>query len=110
MKLLFDQNLSPPLPQTLSDLYPESMHVRGAGLRDAADSEIWEFAKREGFMIASKDSDFQHRSILFGSPPKFLWLRVGNCPVNRIETLLRTHTLAIHTFDLDPDQSHLMLP
>jgi predicted nuclease of predicted toxin-antitoxin system len=110
MKLLFDQNLSPRLPHTLSDLYPESAHVREVGLRDATDMEVWEFAKREGFMLVSKDSDFQHRSILYGSPPKFLWLRVGNCPVRRIETLLRTHTSTIHTFALDPEQSVLILP
>jgi predicted nuclease of predicted toxin-antitoxin system len=110
MKFLFDQNLSPRLPHTLADLYPESLHVRDAGLRDAPDSEIWEFARREGFMIVSKDSDFQHRSILFGSPPKFLWLRVGNCPVQRVETLLRERAVHIHTFALDTERSHLMLP
>jgi predicted nuclease of predicted toxin-antitoxin system len=110
MKLLFDQNLSPRLPRLLADLYPDSIHVRAAGLRDATDSEIWVYAKQHGFVIVSKDSDFQQRSLLYGHPPKFVWLRVGNCPVKAIEDLLRRHSAAIHTFDQDPVKSHLMLP
>ena len=63
MKLLFDQNLSPRLARSLADIYPESVHVREIGLRDASDDEIWEYAKNNGFAIVSKDSDFQQRSV-----------------------------------------------
>lgn len=91
MKLLFDQNLSPSLPRRLADIYPESIHVRAVGLRDASDGDIWEYAKVERFAIVSKDSDFQQRSLLYGGPPKFIWLRVGNCPVSRIESILRVY-------------------
>jgi predicted nuclease of predicted toxin-antitoxin system len=110
MKLLFDQNLSPRLPRMLADLYPDSLHVRDVGLRDATDSKIWEYAKRNGFVIVSKDSDFQQRSLLYGHPPKFIWLRVGNCSVKPIEELLRNNSVAIHTFEQDAVISHLMLP
>jgi predicted nuclease of predicted toxin-antitoxin system len=110
MKLLFDQNLSPRLPRLLADLYPNSVHVREIGLRDASDAEIWEYAKRNGFVVVSKDSDFQQRSLLYGHPPKFVWLRVGNCPVKTVEGLLRKHSVVIHTFVQDAIKSHLMLP
>ena len=110
MKLLFDQNLSPRLPRLLADIYPESVHVREVGLREADDSAIWQYAHANGFAIVSKDSDFQQRSLLLGPPPKFIWLRVGNCTVKRTEDLLRTYSAAIHTFDLDDSKSHLMLP
>lgn len=110
MKLLFDQNLSPRLPRLLADIYAESVHVREVDLRDADDLAIWEYAKVEGYAIVSKDSDFQQRSLLHGSPPKFIWLRVGNCTVKRIESLLRSYSAAIHTFGLDDSKSHLMLP
>lgn len=109
MKLLFDQNLSPRLPSFLADLYPDSAHVRDLGMRDATDTVIWEYAKANGFVIVSKDSDFQARSLLYGHPPKVIWLRVGNCPVSTIEDLLRNQSVAIHTFDLDPAQSLLVL-
>ena len=110
MKLLFDQNVSHRLARRLADIYPDSIHVREVGLRDADDAEIWEYAKLNGFAVVSKDSDFQQRSLLYGHPPKFIWLRVGNCPVRLIEALLRKHSVAIHTFELDVRRSHLMLP
>lgn len=79
-------------------------------MKEATDTQIWAFAKANGFAIVSKDSDFQARSLLLGHPPKFIWLRVGNCPVKTVEDLLRKYSVAIHTFDLDPGKSHLMLP
>jgi predicted nuclease of predicted toxin-antitoxin system len=109
MKLLFDQNLSPRLPGRLSDLYPDRAHIRELGMRDATDTVIWEYAKTNGFAIVSKDTDFQARSLLYGHPPKLIWLRVGNCPVSTIEDLLRKQSIAIHSFDLDPAQSLLVL-
>jgi len=48
MKLLFDQNLSPRLPRVLVDIYPESVHVREINMRDATDTQIWEYAKTHG--------------------------------------------------------------
>jgi predicted nuclease of predicted toxin-antitoxin system len=110
MKLLFDQNISPRLTRLLADIYPSSVHVRDVGLSEAGDSEIWEYAKANGYALVSKDSDFQQRSLLLGALPKFIWLRVGNCSVKRTEDLLRSYSAAIHTFDLDDSKSHLMLP
>ncbi len=101
MKLLFDQNLSPRLPRLLADLFKGSVHVREVSLREASDSRIWEYAKLHEFTIVSKDSDFQQRSLLYGSPPKFVWLRVGNCSVKIIKDLLREHAPAIHLFGRD---------
>jgi predicted nuclease of predicted toxin-antitoxin system len=86
------------------------VHIREIGLRDASDAEIWAYAKANGYVIVSKDSDFQQRSLLEGAPPKFIWLRVGNCAVGKTESLLRSYSAAIHTFDLDPSKSHLMIP
>ena len=110
MKLLFDQNLSPRLPQKLSDIFPNSMHVRDVGLRDSTDAEIWKYALQNDLTIVSKDSDFQQRSLLYGHPPKFVWLRVGNYPVKTVEELLRKHSISIHTFGIDATNSHLLLP
>jgi predicted nuclease of predicted toxin-antitoxin system len=70
MKLLFDQNLSPRLPRLLADIYPECVHVREVGLRDADDSAIWEYAKQNDYALVSKDSDFQQRSLFYGAPPE----------------------------------------
>jgi predicted nuclease of predicted toxin-antitoxin system len=109
MKLLFDQNLSGALVSRLADLFPESEHVKTVGLMQADDHAVWVFAKEHGCAIVSKDSDFQQRSLLFGAPPKVIWLRVGNCPCSRIEKLIRDHSVTLHTFETDPVQSFLVL-
>lgn len=110
MKLLFDQNLSPQLTQKLADIFPDSIHIRSLGMTEATDTEIWNYAKANDYVIVSKDSDFQQRSLLYGHPPKFVWLRVGNSSVKTIEELLRKHSISIHTFSLDETKSHLLLP
>ena len=110
MRLLFDQNLSPSLPHILRDLFPGSVHLREVSLQEADDSIVWNYAKTHGFVIVSKDSDFQQRSLLYGAPPKFVWLRLGNCSVAESAELLRKHSVSLHTFDLNPTESHLMLP
>ena len=51
MKLLFDENLAPRLATAVSDMYPDSAHVRDCGLLGAADEEVWRYAVTNGFAI-----------------------------------------------------------
>jgi predicted nuclease of predicted toxin-antitoxin system len=109
VKLLFDENVSPRLAGRLAELYPGSTHVRDVGLERAADSTVWEFAAAEGFMIVSKDSDFHQRSLLFGPPPKVVWVRLGNCRTDDVERILRDRASAIRDFAADPEAAFLAL-
>ncbi|MDF5721393.1 MAG: DUF5615 family PIN-like protein [Rhizonema sp. PD37] len=69
MKLLFDENLSPKLPFRLTDLFPNSLHVRDIDMKSTIDPIVWDYAKSNSLMIVSKDADMQDRSLLFGNPP-----------------------------------------
>ena len=64
MKVLFDQNLSPRLVNSLADLYPDSDHVFNLNLDQASDNEVWEFALDRGFAIVTKDADFGDLTLL----------------------------------------------
>lgn len=55
MKLLFDENLSPKLPNRLSDFFPNSIHVRDVGMEETTDPVVWDYAKDNDLMIVSKD-------------------------------------------------------
>lgn len=110
MKLLFDQNLSRRLVQQLNDLYPGSQHVANAGLDTSADAAVWNYARDGGFVIVSKDSDFMHRSLVFGPPPKIVLLRLGNCTTAEVEQLLRAEFSALQEFELDDQAAILVLP
>lgn len=76
MKLLFDQNLSPRLVNSLADLYPDSNHVASLGLGSATDQVVWNHAQLNDFVIVTKDADFNELSVVFGFPPKVIWLLV----------------------------------
>ncbi len=110
MTLLFDENLSPRLVGLLSDLYPGSVHARDVGLFGRPDAEVWEVAARDGHTIVSKNGDFFQRSILFGPPPKVVWLRIGNGPTRDAEALLHARVTTIHTFTGDPSAALIRLP
>lgn len=109
MKLLYDQNLSYRLVAALKDLYPDSLHVRDMGMKESDDSDIWEYAARNGYVIVSKDSDFHQQSFMHGHPPKVIWLRVGNCSTDTITALLRAHHDAVVRFKQDETASFLTL-
>ena len=109
MKLLFDQNLSDQLIMRLSDLFPNSIHTKTIGLNTAADAELWDYARKNDYLIVSKDADFSNRSVIHGHPPKVIWLRLGNCPTSTVENILRSHYSDIKKFTNDPSRGLLML-
>ena len=109
MKLLLDENLSDRIVPQILDLYPGSTHVKAYGLIKTDDGRIWEFAQQNAFTIVSKDADFHQRSLVFGHPPKLVFLRVGNCPTSRITQLLRSNFVLITSFDDDVSASILIL-
>lgn len=109
MKLLFDQNLSHQLVGQLLVEFPGSQHVRDAGLARAPDSQIWAYAANQGLVIVSKDTDFHHRALLSGHPPKVIWVRLGNCSTTMVAALLRMRQADLLAFEADPSASFLAL-
>lgn len=109
MKLLFDQNLSHRLVQSLQKEYPDSRHVREVGLQEASDAVVWQYAAQQGFAIVTKDADFHQRSFLFGHPPKVIWVRVGNASTAVIEALLRRRDGDVDAFFSDLESAFLIL-
>jgi predicted nuclease of predicted toxin-antitoxin system len=109
MKLLFDENLSPKLPIRLNDIFPNSLHVRDVDMKSTIDPIVWDYAKSNDLMIVSKDSDMHDLSLVFGNPPKVIWLRLGNCSTLQVENLLRRNFEPIRLFYQDEYLSLLSL-
>ena len=78
MKLLLDENLSRRIVPFLQTAFPGSTQVALLGLEGSSDSEIWQYAKGHNFVIVSRDSDFQERSLVAGHPPQVIWLKIRN--------------------------------
>ena len=109
MKLLFDQNLSPRLVNTLADLFPDSEHVFNLGLDQSPDQDVREYAYQNTFTIVTKDSDFGELNVLMGFPPKIIWIRQGNGSTQDIENLLRKSFGAIEAHNTNPESGLLIL-
>jgi predicted nuclease of predicted toxin-antitoxin system len=73
------------------------------------DEDVWEYARDNAFTIVSKDSDIQQRCLLYGHPPKLVWLRIGNCTRQQIVNLITAHEQEIHALDADPFESVLVI-
>jgi predicted nuclease of predicted toxin-antitoxin system len=106
MRLLFDQNLSHRLAALLTTEYPSSVHV---GLSAADDQVFWQFAVQQGLTIVSKDSDFQRKALLYGHPPKVIWVRPRNGSTATIAALLRVRQTDMLAFEADVMASFLVL-
>ena len=109
MKLLLDENLSDRIVYRIIDLYPNSEHVKTLTLTNTDDGIIWEYAKANDFVVVSKDSDFHQRSLLYGHPPKFIYLRIGNSPTSKIVQILRDNFGTISQFGDSASESILVL-
>jgi predicted nuclease of predicted toxin-antitoxin system len=110
MKLLLDQNLSRKLVKVIEGIYSQSCHVTSVLSQTSYDTEIWQFALENDFVIVTKDDDFEQRSVLLGSPPKVIWIRLGNCRTNDVALLLKQYQTIILAFGDDMEKSILPLP
>ena len=98
MKLLLDQNISFRLTSKIKDVFPNVEQVRKLGLEDCSDAEIWKFAKENSYTIITFDGDFYDLSVVWGQPPKIVWIRTGNLTTVEIERLLRAHAKNMEKF------------
>lgn len=78
-------------------------------MRGAKDAALWAYVCDHGYVIVSKDNDFRQYAFLYGPPPKVVWLSVGNAGTGAIARLMRAHIEVLRTFELDPEQSLLVL-
>ena len=109
MKLLFDENLAPSLALSLADNFPQSAHVSRIGLGACSDRDVWEYAREHQYTLVSKDSDFHELTLLYGAPPKVVWIRRGNCTTKQIEFILRNKLEDIQQLINSPESSYLVI-
>lgn len=79
MKFLIDAQLPPSLARFLTGKGYFSRHVADIELKEADDTEVWDYAIKNEMVIITKDEDFAARRSLTLKGPSILWLRVGNC-------------------------------
>jgi len=105
MNLLFDQNISPRILKILPKQFSNCQQVRFAGLEDASDINIFQFAKENDLAVVTFDSDFVDLNAMYGTPPKIVYLNTGNLNTKNITELLLNNILKInHYLSSDSDE------
>ena len=107
MKLLFDQNISYKVAKKIQSLFSGSNHLSDIGLMGAKDMEIWEYAKSNNYCIVTFDFDFIDISMLKGSPPKIILLKMGNTGTEKIISKIQEEYITINEF-LNNDESDFL--
>jgi predicted nuclease of predicted toxin-antitoxin system len=77
-KFLIDAQLPPGLASMLAEYGASAQHVSDVGLGVATDRQIWQWAKRAGAVLLTKDQDFAALSRHDPSGPPVIWVRLGN--------------------------------
>lgn len=102
MKLLLDENLSRRLLPFLQHDYPGSTQVALVGLESATDQSVWEYAKANGYVIVTRDADFEELTLVWGQPPQVIWIKAKNqSRTATLKMLLENKTLIEQALTLD---------
>ena len=89
MTLWIDAQLSPALASWVTQTFDiPAAAVRELGMRDAADQEIFEAARKAKATVLTKDRDFVHLLDRFGPPLQVIWLTCGNTSNAHLRQLL----------------------
>ena len=78
VRFIIDAQLPPALARSLEAAGHQAQHVAEIGLRDEADSLIWDHALKHQAVILTKDEDFAARVLKNPKGPRVVWLRIGN--------------------------------
>ncbi len=103
MKLLLDENLSRRLVPFLQNEFPGSTQVTLVGLEQADDRTVWHYAKEYGYVIVTRDADFEELSSIHGAPPHVIWIRTPNQEKAAVLKLLLKHRAVLDEALLQTD-------
>ena len=99
MKLLLDENLSWRMIKMLSPIFSEVVHSAELKIKQPADDILlWDYAKKNGFTIVSKDDDFMKIVLLRKAPLKLIYLKTYNLNTKKLVDLILENKDKIITF------------
>ena len=83
----------------LSPIFSEVVHSAELKIKQPADDILlWDYAKKNGFTIVSKDDDFMKIVLLRKAPPKLIYLKTYNLNTKKLVDLILENKDKIITF------------
>jgi predicted nuclease of predicted toxin-antitoxin system len=77
--------------------------------RPTSDHQIWKFAKNFNYHIVTRDEDFIKLSMLFGLPPKVIYVNSGNITNQEFSGVLMKNEQKIKRFIEDEEYGFLVI-
>lgn len=108
-RFLLDENLSEAVLGPIDTDYPGSGHVRRLLEAGASDEKVWRYARDNGFVLVTRDQDFERLCTLRGAPPKVIWLCDHNVSNTDVIDLLEQSRSKIEDFVADRDAVFMIL-
>jgi predicted nuclease of predicted toxin-antitoxin system len=99
VKLLLDQNLSHKLVSRLEPSYPGTKHVKDVEAEREHDAVLWDRCKRDGFVLVTKDHDFEDAAAYPGPPPKVILIDAGNSGTAVVMSVMTQNQSRIEGFE-----------
>ncbi len=110
MKLLLDENTSYRTLKLIEEHFPGSVHVNSAGTPLNSYTLIWQYAKSNGFVIVTFDTDFVQLATLRGAPPHVVLLQLRNPSNKEVARVLIDRKAKVEALvsDAGPDASAVL--
>lgn len=89
MKLLLDENLSPRVARLLFDLDTTISHVKFEKLQGQSDEVIWLAARKDNWVVVTRDADFIEMANRLGTPPKVIAIKIRRPTVEQMADAIR---------------------
>ena len=109
MKLLIDQNISHRIIDSISDIFPDSIHVKDIHLLHNSDLELWEFALNNTYVLVTTDVEACNRNVLENNGPKIICVSSEVVTTTKVEWVLRVHFDTIEQFITAEDLSNCLV-
>ena len=90
-RLLIDENLPFSLGSRLGVDYIHAPQIA----EQASDSLLWQQARENDWVVLTRDTDFFDRLLVRGTPPKIVWVRLGNVRKNDLLRMLEDRWPAV---------------
>lgn len=98
MKLLFDQNISQRIIDSISDIFPNAVHITELGLSNSSDFEVWDYSLKNDFVLVTCDTECVNRNVLSENSPRIICVQADVVTTNKVEWSLRVNQETIVEF------------
>ena len=87
--LIIDAQLSPALAIFMTETFGlDAFSLKFLEMQQATDEEIFIYAKERNAIVMTKDDDFLKLLDRLGSPPKVIWITIGNTSTQNLRNIL----------------------